>query len=354
MTSFENLQPSYEQLIARADFDWVSVLTDAGAGAYLTGRNGPCPFCGGTDRFAFSPRKVAWVCRHCTGGYASCRDFLMRFMGYTEFRQLADHVRRFYGYQPGSAAPSVLQPARPPMRKARVIRERAWKRMEKIWNEARAVADGDPVDRYLRARLPGLQSIPREIRTHPALDYWDAPANEGDSPVHAGTFPAMLVRGFDAEGNWVQLHKTHVTSEGRKAPVAHPKKTCVGLSANSFAFRLGEPEGDTLGLSEGIETALAASLLSGMVVWPCHSSSVLPNFILPEYLRPRVRRIVIYADSDRAKQGKRAGSVAAAALARRLRKAGLNSTIVRAGKVDTDMADLVERGGPSGLSGGVP
>jgi hypothetical protein len=95
-------------------------------------------------------------------------------------------------------------------------------------------------------------------------------------------------------------------------------------------------------------------VLSGMVVWPCHSSSVLPNFILPEYLRPRVRRIVIYADSDRAKQGKRAGSVAAAALARRLRKAGLNSTIVRAGQVDTDMADLVQRGGPSGLSGGGP
>jgi putative DNA primase/helicase len=134
--------------------------------------------------------------------------------------------------------------------------------------------------------------------------------------------------------------------------VTNPKKTCVGLSANSFAFRLGDPEGDTLGLSEGIETALAASLLSGLVVWPCHSSTILPNFILPEYLRPRVRRIVIYADSDRAKQGKRAGSLAATALARRLRKAGLISTIVRAGKVDTDMADLVQRVGPSGIPRG--
>lgn len=350
MASFDKLQPTYEVLVARADFDWVSVLTDAGAGAYLTGRNGPCPFCGGTDRFAFSPRKVAWVCRHCTGGYASCQDFLMRFMGYTEFRQLADHVRRFYGYQAGSPQRSVLQPARAHVPKARVIdKEGAWARMETVWNAARAVVDGDPVDRYLRARLPGLQSIPQEIRTHPALDYWDAPAQAGGRPVHGGTFAAMVVRGFDADSLWVQLHKTYLTYEGSKAPVAHPKKTSVSVGSNSFAFRLGEPEGDTLGVAEGIETALAASLLTGLAVWSCHSSSILPNFTVPQYLRTRVRRIVIYADSDRAKQGKRAGSLAAAALARRLRKAGVTSTIVRAGKADTDMVDLVQSGEASGL-----
>ncbi len=144
MNFLEQRPPRYEELVARADFDWVSVLTDAGAGAYLTGRNGPCPFCGGTDRFAFSHRKVAWVCRHCTGGYAGCADFLMRFMGYTEFRQLADHVRRFYGCRAGAAMPSVLHPARGRGPKAQIDMKKASARMEALWDAAGAVAAGTP------------------------------------------------------------------------------------------------------------------------------------------------------------------------------------------------------------------
>jgi putative DNA primase/helicase len=347
----EKLPPSYEQLVARADFDWLSLLTEAGAGDYLTGRNGPCPFCGGTDRFAFSRRKMAWVCRHCTGGYAGCQDFLMRFMGYTEFRQLADHVRRFYGYQPGCAAPSQPRPARTASTKARVIgAAEAMARMEAIWAAARQVVAGDPVDRYLRTRLPGLHSIPHQIRTHSALDYWDAPAQPGDRPIHGGRFPAMVVRGFDADSRWVQLHKTYLTNHGAKAAVANPKKTEVGLGSRSFAFRLDEPAGDRLGVAEGIETALAASLLCGMAVWPCHSAGILANFELPAYLRPRIRRIVIFADSDPPKRGRRAGSEAAAKLAQRLDAAGLRSTIVRPARTGSDMADLVHGGALSGRS----
>lgn len=82
-------------------------------------------------------------------------------------------------------------------------------------------------------------------------------------------------------------------ASGAKAAVKHPKKTDVGVGSNSFALRLGEPVGHTLGVAEGIETALAATLLDGHPVWPCHSSTILSNFVLPEHLRSTVRMGIV-------------------------------------------------------------
>lgn len=333
---------SFEVLTARSDFDWISVLKDAGAESYLTGKAGPCPFCGGTDRFQFSLKKVAWFCRVCPEGGGPASDFLKRFMGYTSFQQLADHVRRFYGIQAGVSCDAQPRPAVAPTPRQPVMdKAKSLARMTAIWNATQEVSSGDPVDRYLRFRIPGLQRIPAQIRIHPALEYWDAPAQPGGRPELMGKFPTMVVQGFDASNNLVQLHKTYLTSAGVKAPVRHPKKTDVGVGSNSFAFRLGDPVGHTLAVAEGIETALAASLMDGHPVWSCHSSSILANFVLPQHLRDSVRMVIIYADSDELKQGKRAGSAAAAALAGKLRQERIRSMIVRPAKVGADMADLV-------------
>jgi putative DNA primase/helicase len=335
---------TYESLTARSDFDWVSVLKRAGAEAFLTGRSGPCPFCGGTDRYAYVYKWGGWRCFRCTDGKIThCSKFLMKFMGYSSFKELADHIRDFYGVGTGNTAvDSTPRPAVPPTPKPRVIDPvKALARIDTIWSAARPVTAGDPVDRYLRFRLPGLKEVPVQIRTHPALEYWDAPLEPGGKPIFVGKFPAMVVLGYDAAGKVVQVHKTYLTSEGSKAAVKNPKKTDIGIGCNSFALRLGEPSGDTLGVSEGIETGLAATLLDGIPVWPCHSSTIMANFVLPEHLCGRVKMMVIYADSDEVKNGKKAGSAAAAVLATRLRKERVRSLIVRPAKVLRDMADLV-------------
>ena len=76
MDTFDKLQPSYEDLVERADFDWMTLLIDAGAGAYLTGRNGDCPCFGGRYNSACVRVNATWVCRHCTGGFGSCQTLL--------------------------------------------------------------------------------------------------------------------------------------------------------------------------------------------------------------------------------------------------------------------------------------
>ena len=47
----------------------------SGGGEYA----GPCPFCGGEDRFRVQPASARWLCRHCTDGHwQDAIDFVRR------------------------------------------------------------------------------------------------------------------------------------------------------------------------------------------------------------------------------------------------------------------------------------
>lgn len=329
---------------------WPDILVKAGVDpSYFTGRQGPCPFCpdGGTDRYIFQNKNGGrYLCRHCTGAkYKSGFDYLMRHMGYTQFRAAADHVRDYFGVNPGDP-----EGARFIERAARLARpidrgidiERATYRMQKVLSETLAVVSGDPVDLYLRGRLPRLKAIPVEIRFHPRLEYWNPPESENGKPVFVGYFPAMVVRGIDPKGSLVQIHKTYLTNDGHKAAVDEPKKTDRGVGSNSFALRMGWPQGDTLGVCEGIETGLGSTLLyQDIPVWPCDCSSILANFAVPEELKGQIRRLLIFTDSDVIKNGRKAGSEAAATLAKRMRPEGVRTLIIRPARVGADMADLM-------------
>lgn len=322
---------------------WGEILTSAGVDAsYLrNGKQGPCPFCGGTDRYRWTEKNGGlYICNHCTDGkYKNGFDFLMRHLGIT-FREAAQHVRDHFNISNGTQGAQAYKElaAKQPVAHYKPDPEKALARMRSQWDEAHPVTEGDAVDLYLRRRVPGLEAMPLEIRTHPALPYWQAPESPMERPTLLGTFPAMLVRGFDADDNLVQLHKTYLTPAGEKARVPHVKKTDVGVGSNSFALRLGTPA-DVLGVSEGIETALASSLLRGVPVWACHSASILANFVLPKSMS--VRKLIIFADSDVKKQGRRAGEQAASHLADRARRAGLRTLIMRPAQVGVDFADMV-------------
>jgi putative DNA primase/helicase len=341
---------------------WPEILAAAGLdSAFLTGRPGPCPFCAGKDRYQFQNRNGGrYICRSCTEAkYRSGFDLLMRHMGYSTFREAADHVRGYFNVSPGESAERRVERSALALVRAtdewtpeRVSRNLA--RMQAIWDQSVPVTPDDPVDLYLRRRVPGLQVVPPEIRFHPELPYWDPPATLNGRPSLRGYYPAMVVRGFDTEDRFVQVHKTFLTSDGHKADVPNAKKTDVGVGSNSFALRLGSPCGDSIGVAEGIETALSAMVLRpGTVVWPCHSSTILSNFMVPTSLKGQVRRVIIFRDNDEAKvvrKGtpgspivfRRAGQEAGSALADRLRKVGIRSLMIQPAKVGTDMNDFAQ------------
>lgn len=330
---------------------WPDILIAAGMDpAFFSQRNGPCPFCGGTDRYRWSKKHGGtWVCSQCTESrYASGFRMLMEHMGYQSFREAADHVRSHFGAREhiDAIARTASHHSSAGMSQQDIDRNRA--RMLRFWEEAQEVTPGDPVHRYMQNRCPGMSLEVFSIRHHPGLEYWAPPESDGQRPKLLGRYPAMLGYAQNADGDLVQLHKTYLTPQGLKADVPLPKKTDYGVGENSFAVRMMPVHGDTLGVCEGIETAWGAAMLREIPVWPCLNGPALAKFVLPEYLRSTVSRLVIFADHDELKRGRvingvqtyrRPGSEYAAELAVRSRQQGLRVLVIKPARSGHDMAN---------------
>lgn len=329
---------------------WPEILEHAGIDATcFNGKHGPCPLCGGKDRFRWTNKNGGlWVCSGCTEDkYANGFRMLMEHLT-LDFRGAADYVR---GYFNGTGVRSGVM-RKPKPESAADNAERNRQRMERFWAGARAIIEGDPVWRYLHHRVPGLSFQPQWLRFHPSLEYWQRPEDPDGKPVLLGRYPAMLAKAFDVHGRFVQLHKTYLTADGRKADVPIVKKTDLGVGVNGFAVPLQPVVGDTLGFAEGIESALAGSMVRGIPVWPCLNGPSMASFAVPEKLLGQINCAVIFADNDERRDVRVTGSAEwrkrsaglhyAEQLAKSIRAQGKRVLIVKAARVGYDMANYWE------------
>lgn len=239
----------------------------------LTGKHGPCPLCGGKDRFRFDDQegRGTYFCAGCGAGDGM--HLALRFTGLA-FRELAEKIEGLAG----TVLPTTSQPSRSEADKCAALRL--------VWKGSSPIQRGDVAERYLRDRGLSLPQLPASVRVHPGLSYRD----EDNHLV--GTYPVMLATVTDPAGKAATLHRTYLEN-GRKAPVSHPKKLMQGLSVVGAAIRLF-PLSEALGIAEGIETALAAAELFRRPVWSCISAQGIESFIPPA----GVRAITIFADHD--------------------------------------------------------
>lgn len=207
-------------------------------------------------------------------------------------------------------------------------RERWAKHAERnaeVWARCLPLTPGDPVASYLRRRgFDGVRPLPAALRLHPALPYW----HEG---TLLGAFPAMVAPLTGPDGRTVALHRTYLTPAGRKADVLSVKK----LSGSSgplagAAIRLHEAAGRCIGIAEGIETALAASCMTGLPSVAAYCAGNLAAWQWPASLQ----RLVIFADADNA------GRQAADALRRRALAAGLRVELMAPTDAGADWCDV--------------
>lgn len=192
-----------------------------------------------------------------------------------------------------------------------------------------------PVGRYLvRRGLGKLSKRPQALRMA-SLPYFE-------DGCEIGRFPVMLGAVTAPDGVLVGLHRTYISDEGHKAPVPQPKKLSrtSGVLAGA-SIKLYEPtiiNGKlTLGVSEGIETALACYLASGIPTWSCVSAGLLRAFQWPDGLQS----LVIYADND----ASGVGQAAARDLAGRAAAAGLECRVLIPEIVGNDWLDVYVAGG---------
>lgn len=278
---------------------WPALLAQLGvAPALLNRRNQACPLCGGRDRFQFTDRygHGNYHCRGCGPGDGFA--LLQGVLGLS----FATALARVDAALDGPAVPLPAPSAAPTAARLRIL-------AQQLWQQAQPLARGDAVDRYLRARGLALATYPATLRCHPALGYFERDANGRAHAVDC--LPALLARVEAADDDLVTLHRTYLAHD-RKAPVAAPRKVLSG-GFTGGAVRL-YAAGDTLALAEGIETALAVHLLTGLPVWAVLCAGNFAHVWLPA----TVRHVAIYADND-ADRGFD-GQAAAYALAQRLAK----------------------------------
>jgi putative DNA primase/helicase len=276
----------------RARNRWNSILPALGIDRkYLKKRNGPCPMCGGKDRWRFTDINGhgTWWCNQCQGGGGIA--LAMKFTG-LPFQQVAERIERAIGEAP-----------REPIRAERSDADRR-AALNALWQSNLAIRPDDPVDCWLQARGVGMQEYPRCLRTGMRVRHSGPPV----------TFHhAMLAMVSDATGKPATIHKTYITAAGTKAAVAKVRMFCAGSVPPGGAVRLAHPD-DVLGIAEGIETALAAAKLSGIPTWAALSDRGIEKFEPPD----GTQRLIIFGDNDEHGAGQRAAYALAARLSGRL------------------------------------
>lgn len=285
---------------------WESILTSLGvAGEFLSKKHGPCPICAqGKDRFRFDNKdgRGTWYCSHCQAGDGFS---LLRKINGWSFAEAAREVERVLG---------VSKQDNPRHEFTDAQKQQALRR---VYSESRAVAHGDIVWTYLNRRT-GIVDVPNTIRMHPGLRY-DA----------GRSFPAMLALVTMPDGKPSTMHRTWLGMDGGKAPVDEPKKVMAG-TIKTGAIRLA-PIDTRLGIAEGIETALRASVLFDVPTWAAISAGGMRDWEAPE----GITEVVIFGDND----ANFTGQNAAFSLAHRLAMRGIKTDVQIPAKVGTDWAD---------------
>jgi putative DNA primase/helicase len=283
----------------RAFGQWRYILPRIGIESrFLTGKNCPCPMCGGKDRFRFIDEKDGdgmWVCNQCQPHPRPAIDLVIAFTG-KPFREAARLIESILGGSPPQPRPQA------PQGQARTATPSTYP--ARVWKRGTPVRRADPVDHYLRSRGVGLDIYPPVLRCS-ALDYY----RDDETGAHS-RLPAMFALVHGAEGKPVAVHRTFLAADGSgKALVVTPRKAAGGYGSTP-TIRL-TPPGIVMGIAEGIETALAASVLFKVPTWSVICANGIRNFEPP----PECRHLEIFADHDANGTGQRAADE----LAKRLR-----------------------------------
>ena len=289
---------------------WTQLLMHFGIKeSFLKNKHGPCPICGGRDRFRFDDKggRGTWICGQSCGSGDGFR-LLELVKGWT-FKEAAYQVEQIAG----SVTAQVVRSDSDEAKKMASVR--------RIWEESDQVTKGDPVWLYLNRRI-GIELVPACLKFHPALPYIDGDVVE----YH----PALVAAVTNAEKQGIGVHRIYLTTDGFKAQVGSPKKLMAGKPLNGSSIKLGGA-GETLGIAEGIETALAASRLFSVPVWASISAGLMEQWTPPEC----VKTVVVFGDND----ASFTGQASAFALAKKLRNKGLIVDVRIPDSVGKDWAD---------------
>lgn len=295
---------------------WKGILMTLGVSASaLSGKHGPCPMCGGSDRFRFDNKDSAgtYYCNQCGAG-----DGIKLAIGIlgSDYRDACARIDAIIG--------NVKLDA--PGRDTSMSAEDRQALLRRVYMETRPIEPGDAAHRYLASR--GVEELvyPKSLRFHPAM-------KDGEGGVRPCMVALVTVPG---QAKAVTMHRTFLKPDGSgKAEMASPRKLMPGELPDGACVALSDYHGGPLGIAEGIETAMSASALYEMPVWAAINSNILAKWTPPE----GCEEVAIFGDND----PKFGGQMAAYSLAHRLAVKGVHVTVHLPSTPGTDWNDIHTR-----------
>lgn len=260
---------------------WPSILAHFGV-TVKRNEHGPCPICGGKDRFRFDDKdgRGTYFCNQCGAGNGI--QLVQKKTNWT-LRKVFVEVEKIAGGMPEA---KVQEKKDDPEKRRKMLNE--------MWNGGRNVSPDDTSGQYLHRRT-GLKLFPPTFRFHPALYHAETKSNH----------PALIAKVADAENRPVAIHRTWL------ADVEPRKKLTAGTLPPASAIRIMAYE-ESLGIAEGIETAISAFAIFGIPTWAAISANMLEKWEPPKI----VKKVYIFGDNDH----NFIGQLAAYRLAYRLRQ----------------------------------
>jgi putative DNA primase/helicase len=289
----------HERTTTAAKGKWRGILLTLGLPeTCLRDKHGPCPLCGGEDRFRFDNKdgRGTYICNACGAG-----DGMKLATAYLDqpFAEVAAKIDAILGNIKPDAAP---RPAITDDDRVRILRE--------AWAASKPVQPGDLAHRYLEAR--GVEELvyPKALRFAPAM-------RDGDG----GLRPCMVAMvGVYGAPKYATMHRTFLRPDGlAKAEMASPRKLMPGELPDGACVALSDYTGGPLGIAEGIETAMSASALYSLPVWASISAGLMAKWWPPE----GCDEVAVFGDND----PKFGGQSAAFTLAHRLAVKGIAVTV---------------------------
>jgi putative DNA primase/helicase len=274
----------------------------------LNGKSQPCPMCGGKDRFRFTDYENAglYICNGCGNGNGW--TLAQRYFD-INFATAAKQIRSILGLSQGGMVDNPKFDPVPALKRVAGLTTR-------INNEL-------SVAKYLLSR--GFEDFPDGLRQARIPFY--------KNMKKAGEYDALVSLVQDWEGNGITYHLTYI-EDGKKANIDPSRKLMPGKGTISgAAIRLHTDFEDKICIAEGVESAYAAHLDSGLPAFAAMNANCLENFVPPD----KVTQVWIYADNDR----NYTGQAAAYKLAKRLMIKGVEAWVFVPDRVGQDMNDVL-------------
>jgi hypothetical protein len=266
---------------------------------------GPCPVCGGRDRFSVNVKRQVWNCRGC--GLGGDVIALVQRLDGTSFATAVETLAGKRTPAAPTVAPTVT--AAPKDYEQEQHRRAAW-----LWQHRKPLA-GSIAETYLR-KVRGIDCpLPPTLAFSP-------PTKPGHHPALIAAYgaPEEPEPGLLAESHYVEaVHLTLLQPDGSAADVETPK---ISIGSHIGLPIVLAPPNDLLGLAiaEGIEDALSVHAATGLGAWAAGGAIFMPK--LADAVLGFIDWFGIIADGDEA------GHANSLELLRRLTERGLRGEVI--------------------------